>query len=565
MKRVRPLVVASLLSAALLFGAGATARAQGTFHVVTIYFAGTSAAIDWWRGDAQADFYPCDIVGFPGWFPLSDWFGKPELLATLHHNQVATTPQADGNGFSPDDSRVTVPGSGIVLIHHKYFVNGVGTGPWGTRVWDRQNPARAGASMGWDNIRWLAQEHLKYILDRTEPHGIILNVVGWSRGGISALDFANRVAREHEKGYNPSNGIDANDDLYKGRIKKINILAFEPVSGITSEYASVPWPEYFLFDNLSAINEVVVIYGHDERSADFYPTIPRAALSGPGQLGGLGQQRLLFSVPGSHETLVGNAWNDGHSLHSINRWDSNWGAFQTFGTISGVSDLTAVIATQLLRSPEWGAAKFANASWVRPESLSGYCWDYSGVFADIVNPYKTFDGLFNSRYNLSVLYTYYWRMHYLGFVPEGWPAWGVLDSNDDRRTVWEPAYPPYYDDYFQEALPYWFKFDSGYRLDLYAGYFGGWVRDAVWGMRGRSPVADAGPDQIVQPSAGSTQCAVTLNGSGSYDPDHGSPQGDQPWTYYDWRNITTGTSLPSGYRLKHQGLCGCPRAVTRYA
>mgnify|MGYP001050158764 CR=1 FL=1 len=119
MKRARRLIVASLLAASLLLGAAATAQAQ-TYHVVTIYFAGTSAAIDWWKGDAEADFYPCDIVGFPGWFPLSDWFGKPELLATLHHNQVATTPQDAGNGFSPTDSTVTVPGSGIVLIHHKY-------------------------------------------------------------------------------------------------------------------------------------------------------------------------------------------------------------------------------------------------------------------------------------------------------------------------------------------------------------------------------------------------------------------------------------------------------------
>lgn len=94
------------------------------------------------------------------------------------------------------------------------------------------------------------------------------------------------------------------------------------------------------------------------------------------------------------------------------------------GSISALSDLTAVIATELLESPEWGAGRFANHSWVRPSSLAGKCWDYSGVFGDILNPNLSFGALFDSKYSLSLQYTHYSRMHYLGYVPAGWPTYG---------------------------------------------------------------------------------------------------------------------------------------------
>ena len=64
--------------------AGTTAWAKD-IRVVTMYFAGTGAAVNWWNSDDLVNF---NIVW---WEALNGEFNKPELLATLHRHQKATS------------------------------------------------------------------------------------------------------------------------------------------------------------------------------------------------------------------------------------------------------------------------------------------------------------------------------------------------------------------------------------------------------------------------------------------------------------------------------------------
>lgn len=106
----------------------------------------------------------------------------------------------------------------------------------------------------------------------------VVNLVGWSRGGISCHMLANAMAADPELA-----GV------------AVNIFAIDPVPGV----GNIQEEKVQLGPN---IKEYVGFYARDERSKGFACVIPMTAFNTPVH---------LFPMPGRHATLVGNASADG--------------------------------------------------------------------------------------------------------------------------------------------------------------------------------------------------------------------------------------------------------------
>jgi hypothetical protein len=104
-----------------------------------------------------------------------------------------------------------------------------------------------------------------------------VNVIGWSRGAVTAHMFANAMAKDREVSRIP-----------------INIIAIDPVPG-TGRFQ----------ENRTVIPEnvesYVVFYARDERSQGFQPTLASVASTRT--------EVLYYPMPGRHATLSGNAGN----------------------------------------------------------------------------------------------------------------------------------------------------------------------------------------------------------------------------------------------------------------
>lgn len=101
-----------------------------------------------------------------------------------------------------------------------------------------------------------------------------VNLVGWSRGGISCHMLANAMASDPQL-----------------RDVPVNILALDPVPGILN----VQDERTGLAGN---VREYVGFFARDERSRGFACVVPQVA----------GSTRMsIFPMPGRHATLVGNA------------------------------------------------------------------------------------------------------------------------------------------------------------------------------------------------------------------------------------------------------------------
>ncbi|WP_449429773.1 hypothetical protein [Pseudomonas putida] len=111
-----------------------------------------------------------------------------------------------------------------------------------------------------------------------------VNLVGWSRGGISCHMLANAMA----------------DDPLLCDVR-VNIFAIDPVPGI----GNVQHERVQLGAN---VQEYVGYYARDERSKGFACVIPVTAL---------GTRISVFPLPGRHATLVGNASADGVSSGKV--------------------------------------------------------------------------------------------------------------------------------------------------------------------------------------------------------------------------------------------------------
>ena len=132
--------------------------------------------------------------------------------------------------------------------------------------------------------RSVTQQKLQEQIIKTfRKDGIIptqVNLVGWSRGGISCHMLANAMF---------------NDSALKSI--PVKILAIDPVPGIGN------FQEHRVKLN-SNVKEYVGFYARDERSKGFSCVIPQTAT---------GTRTHIFPIPGRHATLVGNAAADGNA------------------------------------------------------------------------------------------------------------------------------------------------------------------------------------------------------------------------------------------------------------
>ncbi|GID04169.1 MULTISPECIES: hypothetical protein [Pseudomonas] len=132
--------------------------------------------------------------------------------------------------------------------------------------------------------RSVTQQKLQEQIIKTfRKDGIIptkVNLVGWSRGGISCHMLANAMFKDSALKNIP-----------------VNIFAIDPVPGIGN----------FQEDKVKLntnVKEYVGFYARDERSKGFSCVIPQTAT---------GTRTHIYPMPGRHGTLVGNAAADGVS------------------------------------------------------------------------------------------------------------------------------------------------------------------------------------------------------------------------------------------------------------
>ncbi len=130
--------------------------------------------------------------------------------------------------------------------------------------------------------RSVTQQRLQeQIIATFRKDGVIptrVNLVGWSRGGISCHMLANAMYNDSELKAVP-----------------VNIFAIDPVPGI----ANFQQDKTELRDN---VKEYVAIYARDERSKGFSCVIPLTARN---------TKVSVYPMAGRHATLVGNATSSG--------------------------------------------------------------------------------------------------------------------------------------------------------------------------------------------------------------------------------------------------------------
>lgn len=388
-----------------LAGCGGTEGVDGTEErVVTIYFGGTTMTEHHWNKN---------IFLHP--------FSRPETVATLHHLQKGWQHKVDGTAEPPDGKDcLNVDKDYIFCNHHKGMVDGIGRG-W--QFIDVVNPTIF-HSRGWSDIFNEAKAILQPVADAcVETPCITLNLVGFSRGAVSTIHFAQQILSH------------PNYENIKATIKKTNILAFDPVPG-----DSLIDERYF---NLPPNVEYLGFYSEDERSAVFAPVFP--ARTDPPIEGD--PPVTFFAVPGSHETMVGNIRRSGH----------HWGLCTPFvfncndavNSLDHVSSTLKIVATEILGSSDWGHVRFRQPDTnnvVENESFAQLDLDWYDGERDISELQRRFDNKIDDIYG----YTGYDYMHDYSFIIAleawrigCWTAWDTpaywlnpLVSSDYPRCVY---------------------------------------------------------------------------------------------------------------------------------
>jgi len=301
------------------------------------------------------------------WHPSSSPFGRPETVATLHrfHRTAPDYPN-----------------------HHKGFVDG----------FEGINAAFA----DWELNFIRAEQVLTSVAHLCNGPCITLNLVGFSRGAISTMHFAHR--------------IDTSDDYLevRAKIKKTNILVFDPVPGDTRLHEN----NFTLSDDV----EYLGFYAEDERSALFAPVFPNA--------GADPQYPVEYiTVPGSHETMVGNTRRNGHAwypfpLDGLNNFDVDG--------LEHVSRVLRILATEIMGSSAWGHVRFMadpdpelNLDWYDGRTDIALLWDDFSTEVDDVYAYPADD---------------YDEMHYYSF-DVGLEAWGGVITSCQLTSLWPFAVP----------------------------------------------------------------------------------------------------------------------------
>ncbi|MEL6581077.1 MAG: hypothetical protein AAFQ14_15120, partial [Cyanobacteria bacterium J06621_12] len=200
-----------------------------------------------------------------------------ELVSTLasHHEGAELVDwivvDGPGSGNLQEDDKWVEPGN-----FSKKRGEYLGTG------WEN-NVAHAIAVIKGEPSRKLTKlKRQKRKIARLRPQELpdAVNMVGWSRGGISCHMLANA--------------------MFKDPVLKdipVKILAFDPVPG-TGNFQK---HRTTLQENVS---EYIGIYARDERSLGFAPSVPTFSA---------GTQVKILPIPGRHATLVGNPAIDGGS------------------------------------------------------------------------------------------------------------------------------------------------------------------------------------------------------------------------------------------------------------
>lgn len=246
------------------------------------------------------------------WQSSKSVFGKPELVATLFKRQ-----------YTEKDS---------IHNYYKHIVNGVGTGG-GLNVLAQGFPSLPGVR-GWNVCLGEATSYIFNLLPEVRGK-IYLNIVGFSRGGILAMMLA---------------------DAYKDvdAISRINILAFDPVPG---DDFDKNYSKYLLSPK---VNHYIGLYAEDERTRYFQPIIPMVASSNT--------KFWIFTMPGSHETMIGNIQKGGHSEGHKNVIDIVGYRYDKIPYLLNVVFISHVVATEVFYSKEWGNVRF-NLPWDRSKEL----------------------------------------------------------------------------------------------------------------------------------------------------------------------------------------------------
>lgn len=274
------------------------------------------------EGPVVVTIYFCGTAVTSDWWGEKSKFGSPELVSTLFREQ-STEP-----GGTP--------------IHRKYIVDGVGTGSFipFANLFSRAFPSSCFSSRGWQRCLKEGKSYLEKVLKETSGD-VTLNLVGFSRGAVLCMWTARDFALEK-------------------RVSGINILCFDPVPGDRK----VPEEIYRLG---SKVKNYVGIYAEDERTNHFDPVIPHIASSGT--------KHWMFTVPGGHETMVGNRQKDAHHLDT---YSSRMGFNNELSDeLAKVSWVTKYIAVELLGSTEWGNARF---NWSRQQDRETFTSNYDAMF-----------------------------------------------------------------------------------------------------------------------------------------------------------------------------------------
>lgn len=382
-------------------------RTASSDRVVTIYFAGTTMTEHHWNKN---------IFLHP--------FSRPETIATLHRLQKGWQRKIDGTALPPDGKDCSgVDKDYVFCKHHKGMVDGIGRG---LQFLDAANPTIFDSiSRGWSDIFNEAMEILRPVSNQCQAQSckITLNLVGFSRGAVSTMYFANRV-------------LSTNDYLdIKKTITKTNILAFDPVPGDSFLHQQ--------FFNLPPKLEYLGIYSSDERSAFFAPVFPARAVppitSDP--------PVNFFVVPGSHETMVGNTRRSGHHWGLCTPLVFNCNDMLV--DLDYVSSTLKIVATEIMGSSDWGHVRFRlpdTNNAVENGSYAQLDLDWYDNETDIGELKRKFDKKIEDIYG----YTGYSYMHDYGFVLalEAWRAgcwtafdtfvapWNLLVSSDYPRCVY---------------------------------------------------------------------------------------------------------------------------------
>lgn len=299
-------------------------NAWGETKVLTIYFCGTGMKENAYEADNSK-------------------FNRPELLASIFKNYDGST--------EIDNEEYPIPFYGKwkptlntepTGSHYKYIVNGAGTSPdknWWD--WFSDNLGKIDPDLGlrnWFMIQDEAMDALRLVHNIHPDDNIILNLIGFSRGGVATMKTA-RSASSSDYSY----------------VMKINIIAFDPVPG---EFD----PVGDFGDDLKLspkVNEYIGLYAEHERSYMFEPVIP--------DIESESTKVLMIRMPGSHETMVGNSqvWG-GH----------NWFTYEN-SDYEKVSITSHVIVEQLLTSPEWGEVPIILETNIETKE------DFSNLITDI--------------------------------------------------------------------------------------------------------------------------------------------------------------------------------------